>query len=98
MASNPQWAHGSPTSRRSLRKETGSDRGGQHGVKYRIRGLSRGVKPADPLRPTEPSTLRPIRYRRIPHRWGWDPTMKKRIESDFPYANSGKHRVFTRMR
>ena len=42
MASMPNWAPCSPTSRRILRNETGSNPRGQHCAKYRVHGLSRG--------------------------------------------------------
>ena len=42
MASISQWAQCSPTSRRILRNETGSDPRGQHCAKYRVHGLSNG--------------------------------------------------------
>jgi hypothetical protein len=37
---NSEWAQSSPTSRRIVRNETGSDPGGQHCAQYRILGLS----------------------------------------------------------
>ena len=42
MAYNSRCAQCSPTSRRILRNETGSDPGGQHCAKYRVQRLSEG--------------------------------------------------------
>ena len=42
MASITRWAQCSPPSRRIVRKETGSDPGGQHFAKYRVHELSKG--------------------------------------------------------
>jgi hypothetical protein len=42
MAHMSQCAQCSPTSRRILRNEPGSDPGGQHGAQYRVQMLSRG--------------------------------------------------------
>src|SRR5262249_18405037 len=75
MAPMPQWAQCSPTSRRILRHETGSDPRGQHGAKYGAQEPSRGRKEGSPLGQSGPSTLRPIRYRRFSHGWGWDPAL-----------------------
>ena len=44
MAYMSQWAPCSPPSRRILRNEAGSDRGGQHGAKYRAQGAIEGAE------------------------------------------------------
>ena len=76
MAHMSQCAQCSPTGRRIVRNETGSDPGGQHCAKYRILGLSRGVRRASSVRRGRPSTLRTIRYRRFSHGWGCYPTAR----------------------
>ena len=52
MAYKSQWARCSSTNRR-IGNETGSDPGDQQGAKYRIRGLSKGMK--RPLRSDVPN-------------------------------------------